>query len=986
MLIATNAIAVTPIYRSVGPGDTSAIATGVGNNLTISGSTATFTTALPNNIGIGDVIQYDSDSNGSVDALAFIFGRNSSTVYLVKKADGTIPISVTGDADWSVYRAYTSLYDAEAANENVGISATLRNFDAWSLGKDLVASNEQWNIVCYRGTSVDTKSVDFNGWNTSTQHYLRVFTPVKTTEVGMSQRHAGLWSDNAYTLQTNATAIQTHISNFQVEGLQIYTTGSASYVNGISLPVLCSNVLIQSNIVKDEGLISRSGVQTVSYQNITNVKIFNNIVYGFKGSGMYLYAQEKGVYAYSNTIVNCNIGITCYNSSVIAKNNIVQQCTDSYSGTFYFLSEHNLSEQDDAPGISPVNIASVSFANSANFDYRLSATDTVTKKAGVNLTIDPFCAFDADAAGNLRAGVWDLGALQYNLYNPNASNPAAPINVTTDTNYSSQVNLSWRAPTNSSGIIGYKVYRNNVAIAFVVGTSYKDMSVDTRSNRYTYTVSAINESGKESNSSIAVVSALFTKKNVEEYWSQWHGPSNGNAWLPEAPGPNLTLAWSLDLMDPSNDLSMVGNLGYTQNNAYKEGTLIRADDEWIYLKVNRDYDGAADKTIWKIDPANGNRIWGSGKANGEDNSSARSFQLYYAPQGYKATHSASFYASYFDTLNVEDTNISSNIFRDSHSTIGSRVLMGNWAWKNDQMRANYSISYYHGGRLQFWDGYQYKEKVAEDYALIDHAWDDQKNIIFVLSGFASGVSYQKARYIQLNKNGGIDRDVEVFDIYKPYGSTTWQPHDTDVVMRLALKGDYIYAIERESSLQNNLVRRQISNDFAKQGVVNLGMSYNNRAISYCLNGSGVYVHYDNKVTAYSLGLTSILWEVPIANTTLYHRDVQNFDYATYPGGRNYPKQTIACSNNYVYLTTDTSFLELNSSSGQKLYEYIFPDLPNKRTYNGVTVVGKPGDVALMPGKVLVHSFIDSSKLWAFKGDSSGDTTQQPSAPAGLRTR
>ncbi|NIS80820.1 MAG: hypothetical protein GTO14_11555, partial [Anaerolineales bacterium] len=44
------------------------------NGLTISGSTATFGTALADNIGVGDVIQYDSDDNGSIDALAFIHG------------------------------------------------------------------------------------------------------------------------------------------------------------------------------------------------------------------------------------------------------------------------------------------------------------------------------------------------------------------------------------------------------------------------------------------------------------------------------------------------------------------------------------------------------------------------------------------------------------------------------------------------------------------------------------------------------------------------------------------------------------------------------------------------------------------------------------------------------------------------------------------------------------------------------------------------
>ena len=56
-----------------------------------SGSTATFASALPNNIGVGDVIQYDSDNNGSIDALAFIHGRTNSQTYTVTSRNGADP-------------------------------------------------------------------------------------------------------------------------------------------------------------------------------------------------------------------------------------------------------------------------------------------------------------------------------------------------------------------------------------------------------------------------------------------------------------------------------------------------------------------------------------------------------------------------------------------------------------------------------------------------------------------------------------------------------------------------------------------------------------------------------------------------------------------------------------------------------------------------------------------------------------------------------
>ena len=99
---------VTVLYRSVGT-TAAALESGTTNALTISGSTATFASGLADNIGVGDAIQYDSDGNSTIDAIAFIHGRTSSTEYTVKDAAGNAPTAVAGDNDWGLYRAYTSL-------------------------------------------------------------------------------------------------------------------------------------------------------------------------------------------------------------------------------------------------------------------------------------------------------------------------------------------------------------------------------------------------------------------------------------------------------------------------------------------------------------------------------------------------------------------------------------------------------------------------------------------------------------------------------------------------------------------------------------------------------------------------------------------------------------------------------------------------------------------------------------------------------------
>src|SRR5690606_38668838 len=55
--------AVSPIarYRSVGPGSTSALASGGATTMDLKGSIVTFSAAMPDKVGVGDVLEYDAD-------------------------------------------------------------------------------------------------------------------------------------------------------------------------------------------------------------------------------------------------------------------------------------------------------------------------------------------------------------------------------------------------------------------------------------------------------------------------------------------------------------------------------------------------------------------------------------------------------------------------------------------------------------------------------------------------------------------------------------------------------------------------------------------------------------------------------------------------------------------------------------------------------------------------------------------------------------
>ena len=181
-----NVTGANQIYRSVGAGNTAPLALGASNSMSISGTTVNFTNPLPDNVGVGDALQYDTSGDALPEEVVFIHARVSSTQYKVKKADGSIPVSISAKTDWALYRAYTSLYNAEFGDENDGLDDAVEGFESWSLGKNLTSNNEQWNIALY-ADAVDTTSVVFQGWITNAVNYLKIFTPVNANQVGASQ-------------------------------------------------------------------------------------------------------------------------------------------------------------------------------------------------------------------------------------------------------------------------------------------------------------------------------------------------------------------------------------------------------------------------------------------------------------------------------------------------------------------------------------------------------------------------------------------------------------------------------------------------------------------------------------------------------------------------------------------------------------------------------------------------------------------------------
>ncbi|MDB2426219.1 hypothetical protein N9W41_01605, partial [bacterium] len=220
---------VQPIYRSVGEGSSTAIETGAGNAMTISGFTASFATALDSKVGVGDAIQYDTSGDTTPEEIVFIHKRIDNQTYFVKKAEGSKPTAIANKNDWSLFRAY-DVTDVDLGVENSGINGAVSDFDSQNNNLDLVTRNEEWNIALYADVEITGRVRANEGNVTDSTHWINYFAPYKPEHVGVSQRHNGVWDPSKALIRiTDGGSYAVYACNpyFKFEGFQVYAKSGA---------------------------------------------------------------------------------------------------------------------------------------------------------------------------------------------------------------------------------------------------------------------------------------------------------------------------------------------------------------------------------------------------------------------------------------------------------------------------------------------------------------------------------------------------------------------------------------------------------------------------------------------------------------------------------------------------------------------------------------------------------------------------------------
>ncbi|KKL22663.1 hypothetical protein LCGC14_2433190, partial [marine sediment metagenome] len=87
---------------------------------------------------------------------------------------------------------------------------------------------------------------------------------------------------------------------------------------------------------------------------------------------------------------------------------------------------------------------------------------------------------------------------------PDITPPTTPTVLQATAVSSSQIDLSWSASTDNTGVTGYRIYRDGTEIATIAATTYSDTGLSVLTT-YSYTVSAYDAAGNESNQSSSVL-------------------------------------------------------------------------------------------------------------------------------------------------------------------------------------------------------------------------------------------------------------------------------------------------------------------------------------------------------------------------------------------------------------------------------------------------------------------------------------------------
>jgi hypothetical protein len=295
-----------------------------------------------------------------LDEVAILNGTNLYT------ASVGSPLAVTddilsssrgsGDTDNFDIGAHHSLEYGHVVDTDSGPGSDYSSLSNWDTGEQadltISGSNKIAVATCRASSGSADDEALIDGWTTSAKNHIRIWTD--PTE---SYRHLGYWNDSVYRIiDSDTNALRVYERYVNIHGLQIeLTSTNGSNQKCIWLQPQDSNEHrhdVSHNIIKGYAANTQDfhgGIHHYHSSNNPNgiVRIWNNIVYDVGGSGnnssaIQSYEGNTTYYWYNNTIFNSDQGLYAFTGSTVAKNNLIQDTSPGYAGTFASTSTHNV--------------------------------------------------------------------------------------------------------------------------------------------------------------------------------------------------------------------------------------------------------------------------------------------------------------------------------------------------------------------------------------------------------------------------------------------------------------------------------------------------------------------------------------------------------------------------------------------------------------------------------------------------------------------
>ncbi|MFO7709640.1 MAG: C25 family cysteine peptidase [Desulfobacterales bacterium] len=402
---------VTEVYYSVGT-STADLKTG-SPTITISGSTATLSVAQTGNIGVGDVITYNTSSKAYIKAVI------SQTSFSVCTATGVVPGSVSNATVNSIKRVFNDIATAESNSSWASYLNT----------SNLVSNNLALTWVCYKDGPFNVSSpISISGYTTGSSNYLTL-TAAGSSHVasGVSQRHNGAAGTGVMIEAANGVTLfsvnqqYTRIEWLEIDGNDI-PSASGIYTGSWGSYSLFRNLIIH-NVT--DGIFTQS--------SSGNEQIRNCFIYKYVEDAIHVVSSSVKVY-------NCSLydssgtgeGIQVESGSATAENVIaMDNSPDFWSGGTLSLS--NCISSDASAG----NYGGTGNLTNQSALYQfvsISGTIDLHLKNGssaINAGKDLSATFTDDIDGGTRSGTWDIGADE-----SSGKEPLKPLIVYTENNSS----------------------------------------------------------------------------------------------------------------------------------------------------------------------------------------------------------------------------------------------------------------------------------------------------------------------------------------------------------------------------------------------------------------------------------------------------------------------------------------------------------------------------------------------------------------------